>query len=182
MCCEMPADTDELLASPIEVRRGRRRTIELSLEFGRLVGRVPKRMARSDFEPVLEDMRQELCDRVRSHRVFDDDALQRRADIVARQFLSDQPLGHFEVSFSRRQKKRWGSCTRTEDGGRVRISSRLLGHPNWIFDHLLLHELSHIVHANHGPEFQALLLRSPDHERGQGYLEALESLDLLGTD
>ncbi len=175
----MPVDTDGLLSQSIDVRRARRRSVELSLEAGRLVARVPSRMARRDFEPLLEELRGQLLDRLSRQRVFDDDALLRRAHEVQRRHLRDQVLGSFEVRFSRRQRKRWGSCTRRPGGGRIRISARLIGHPNWVLDHILLHELSHLIHPNHGPEFQKLVQRSPDHERGQGYLEALESVDLL---
>lgn len=191
----MPADTDvrripedpildleKLLHGPIEVRRGRRRSVELSLEFGRLVARVPRRMSRSDMQPMLDGMREELEDRIRRQRVCDDGALTARARQVADRYLHDQVLGPYEVSFSRRQKKRWGSCTREQGLSRIRISSRLRGHPNWIVDHLLLHELAHLVVDNHGREFQRLVRRSPDHLRGQGYLEALESLELFGLD
>jgi len=175
-------DLDRLLRRPIEVRRGRRRSVELSLEFGRLIARVPRRMSRSEFQPMLDGMRDELEDRIRRQRVCDDEALTARARQVAARYLHDQKLGPYEVSFSRRQRKRWGSCTRAPGLSRIRISARLRGHPNWIVDHLLLHELAHLVVDHHGQDFQRLVRRSPDHLRGQGYLEALESLELLGLD
>jgi predicted metal-dependent hydrolase len=40
-----------------------------------------------------------------------------------------------------------------------------------------VHELAHLVHASHGPEFWALVNRYPKTERARGYLMALGGLD-----
>ena len=177
----MPAVT-ELLRGSIEVRRGRRRSVELTLEGGVLVARAPHRLPRRELDPVLEELRERLERRLRARRVFDDDALGRRARAVVRRHLADQTLPPYGVRFSRRQRKRWGSCTVHADRGEIRISALLQGHPNWVLDHILLHELAHLVVSDHGPRFQRLIERSPDHDRGRGYFEALESLDLLGQE
>lgn len=172
----------ELLQGSIELRRGRRRSVELTLEEGRLVARAPRRVPRHELDPVLEDLREQLLRRLRRRRVFDDAALEARARRVARLHLSDQRLPPFTVRFSRRQRKRWGSCTVHADCGEIRVSAQLQGHPNWVLDHILLHELAHLVVPDHGPRFQRLIERSPDHDRGRGYFEALETVDLLGQE
>jgi hypothetical protein len=56
----------------------------------------------------------------------------------------------------------------------------LRGHPVWVVEHILLHELIHLRVPNHGKRFQALMRRSKHSERAEGYLEALESLNVLG--
>jgi len=120
-----------------------------------------------------------LWSQLQKQRVFDDTSLERLARKVAAKHLRDIPLPPFQVKFSTRQQKRWGSCTTGTNEGSIRISSRLLGHPIWVLEHLLLHELIHLVVTNHGPDFHALMERCPFQERAGGYLDALETLGML---
>ena len=48
---------------------------------------------------------------------------------------------------------RWGSCTA---GGRIRYSWRLILAPPVARRFVVAHEVAHLVHMNHGPEFKAL--------------------------
>lgn len=184
-----PAPTGQDAGDPfqaaIRVVRERRRTVELALQDGQLVARVPKRISQRELQRTLPALRDSLWGQLRRRNVFDDAALHRRAEQVAATHLSDQRLPSFTVRFSTRQQKRWGSCTvgRTAGGqlaGSIRISARLRGHPGWLLDHLLLHELAHLVVIDHGPRFQQLMRRSPQYERAEGYLEALVQLEQLG--
>jgi predicted metal-dependent hydrolase len=165
----------------IQIIRGRRRSVELWLENGRLVARAPRRMRRADLDPVLASLRRQLWRQLSRRSVFDDEALEARADRVARRLLGDLGLPPFTVRFSSRQQKRWGSCNVEEGRGRLWITHRLIGHPTWVLDHVLLHELIHLVLPNHGPEFQRLLARDPRHDRALGYLEALEHVEQIGS-
>jgi predicted metal-dependent hydrolase len=70
------------------------------------------------------------------------------------------------------QRRRWGSCTFT--AGVIRISSRARDLPRWVLDYLLVHELAHLEHADHGPAFWELVGRYPLTERARGYLMALD--------
>jgi len=175
----MPARTDPF-PRDIDIVPGRRRTVELSLEGGRFVARVPRRIPRRELTPMLAQLRAQLWQRLQSQSVYDDQALAERAREVRARFLADVDLPPFEVRFSRRQRKRWGSCSFDGHRGTIRISAQLIGHPVWVFDHLLLHEIAHLRHANHGPGFQALLARDPQRDRAKGYLEALEHIDRNG--
>jgi predicted metal-dependent hydrolase len=164
----------------IEVRPGRRRSVQLSLEDGRFVARVPARAAGPKLDATLGELRRQLWARLRRESVWTDDDLHDLAREVADAHLSDLDLPPWTTRFSRRQNKRWGSCTFDGREGRVRISAHLIGHPRWVIAQVLLHELIHLVVHDHGPCFQALMQRSPDHDRGRGYLEALESVERLG--
>jgi hypothetical protein len=74
------------------------------------------------------------------------------------------------VVWSGRQQRRWGSCTSSD--GSIRLSNRLASYPSWVLDYVLVHELAHLVHADHGPAFQALVARYPLAERATGFLIA----------
>jgi hypothetical protein len=43
--------------------------------------------------------------------------------------------------------------------------------PRWVLDYVLLHELAHLLHAGHGPEFWAVLDAYPRTLRARGFLE-----------
>lgn len=51
---------------------------------------------------------------------------------------------------------RWGSYTRT---GRILLNPRLIQAPTACIDYLIMHELCHVAHPHHGPEFYQLLTR-----------------------
>lgn len=174
-----PVDTDPFPRA-IEIRRGRRRTVEIALENGRFVARVPARAQGPSLEAMLTRLRAQLWARLRSENVYDEPSLRTRAAHVAARFLGDLDLPPWSVHFSRRQHRRWGSCTFDGSSGRIRISAHLLGHPNWVVDAVLLHELIHLLVLDHGPRFQELLARDPLRDRALGYLEALENLDRVG--
>lgn len=51
---------------------------------------------------------------------------------------------------------RWGSCS---SGGAIRYSWRLVLVPEFVRRATVAHEVAHLVHLHHGPEFHALVAR-----------------------
>jgi predicted metal-dependent hydrolase len=51
---------------------------------------------------------------------------------------------------------RWGSCSAT---GAIRYSWRLILAPDFVRRATVAHEVAHLVHLNHGPDFHALVAR-----------------------
>ncbi len=45
--------------------------------------------------------------------------------------------------------------------------------PDWVVDYVLLHELSHLLVASHGPEFWELLRGYPQLERAKAFLDGV---------
>jgi predicted metal-dependent hydrolase len=164
----------------IEIRRGRRRSIQVSLEDGHFVARIPEQAKGPRLEANLEQLREQLWTRLQRESVWTDEDLSELAREVVREHLSDLDLPPWTVRFSRRQHKRWGSCTFDGKSGRIRLSAHLIGHPRWVIAQVLLHELIHLLVHDHGSRFRQLMQRSPDHDRGRGYLEALETVERLG--
>lgn len=82
---------------------------------------------------------------------------------IAREILAAR-VEHWcrEIGVARRrmtvrsQKTRWGSCT---SDGSISLNWRLVLTPPEALDYVVAHEVAHIVHAHHGPEFQGLLDR-----------------------
>ena len=70
------------------------------------------------------------------------------------------------------QGRRWGSCSYMV--GVIRISDRAARLPEFILDYLLVHELAHLEHADHGPAFWELVNRFALAERARGYLMAID--------
>ncbi len=89
-----------------------------------------------------------------------------RAAVLARRYGLPLPE---RVTWAE-QRARWGSCTPST--GHIRISTRLAAWPPWVLDYVLVHELAHLVHADHSPAFQALVDRYPKAERARGFLIA----------
>lgn len=53
-------------------------------------------------------------------------------------------------------RTRFGSCSAKN---RICFSWRLMEYPEAAVDYVVVHELAHIVHKNHGPQFWALVER-----------------------
>ena len=50
---------------------------------------------------------------------------------------------------------RWGACN--QKTGAICFSTYLLLLPEWCVEHVVVHELAHLIEANHGPKFHALM-------------------------
>ncbi len=149
----------------IELRRGstRRRHVEGVLRGDTLVVSFPPRMARAEAERIADELRGRMERRLGRERID----LVTRARRLARELGLPQPA---RVEWSDRQQHRWGSCTPVDRC--IRVSSRLAAFPSWVLDYVLVHELAHLRHADHGPEFHALVDRYPKAERAIGFLIA----------
>jgi hypothetical protein len=74
-----------------------------------------------------------------------------------------------DIRFVDNMGSRWGSCTVST--GEIRISRTLLRGPTWVLDYVIVHELAHLLHADHSPEFWAAVHRYPRSERAIGFLQ-----------
>lgn len=66
-------------------------------------------------------------------------------------------------------KTRWGSCSAKNN---LNFTWRLIMAPPSIIDYVVVHELAHIEHKNHGPEFWACVKAAiPDYKVYQAWLK-----------
>lgn len=62
----------------------------------------------------------------------------------------------------------WGHCSHH---GNIVISTRLMFAPSWVVDYVLIHELAHLVHHDHSPNFWKLVeLLVPDYRNAEQHL------------
>ena len=62
----------------------------------------------------------------------------------------------------RAQRSRWGSCSRDNN---LNFNWKLIFMPPEVIDYIIIHELAHTVHHNHGPHFHALVAKyCPDYK------------------
>ncbi|GKT12969.1 MAG: hypothetical protein ISEC1_P1961 [Thiomicrorhabdus sp.] len=65
-------------------------------------------------------------------------------------------------------KSRWGSCYAD---GRIQFNWRLLQAPEWVIDYVVVHELCHLVHANHSKAFWDLVCSHyPETPKAKAYI------------
>lgn len=135
-------------------------------------GRVPfngewlqldwKRGARSEVHRLPERLQLTLSSRIRrEENTAARDLLQQwfRAEAEAlliprcRQLAADTGLVPSDIQIGN-WRARWGQCT---SNGAVGLNWRLLQLAPSLQDYVILHELCHLQHMNHGPAFHALL-------------------------
>lgn len=153
------------MALPVDVIRSRKRkkTVHAEVVDGRIRVLVPAWMSKTDEQEYVAHLVEKLEKRYSSAHID----LARRAHTLATRY--DLPLPA-SITWSDVQQQRWGSCTIQTRA--IRISSRLAPWPDWVLDYVIVHELAHLVEANHSPAFHALVNRYPRAERAQGFLIA----------
>jgi predicted metal-dependent hydrolase len=164
----------------VEVRRStrRRRTVSAYRDGERVVVLIPAQFSGAEEREWVDKMVARLA--ARERRGHTDEALYERAQRLAERYLSEHPHAAAPaiVRWVRNQNGRWGSCTPADRS--IRISERIQGFPDWVIDYVILHELAHLVVANHNAQFWALVARYPRAERARGYLEGVSAAAGLG--
>jgi len=155
---------------PVVVIRSskRRKTVSARIVAGQIEVRMPHWMSAAQEREYVSSLVARL-ERQRSAQAVD---LTERAATLARKYGLPRPSA---IRFVGNQQQRWGSCTPST--GEIRISDRLAGFPEWVLDAVVVHELAHLVHLHHTPEFWALANRYPKTERAYGFLIAKQLAD-----
>lgn len=159
----------------VVVRRSarRRKTVSAHWSEDTVVLSVPQSATRREVERwtrelvprVVERRRQEVA---RGALRRSDEHLLERARELSRRHLGGRarPSG---VRWSGRQHARWGSATPAT--GLIRVSAQLQEAPEWVLDYVLVHELAHLIEAEHNRRFRELEARYPLAERARAFLD-----------
>ena len=154
----------------VEVRRSRRRKKTISAEIvgEALVVSIPERMSRAEEHEWVTRMAARMSERRRRDRLNTDDALKRRAGELADLYVDG--VRPADIAWVTTQRSRWGWCAPGE--GCIRLSLALADYPGWVRDYVIVHELAHLIVADHSPRFWRLVERYPLTERARGFLLA----------
>jgi predicted metal-dependent hydrolase len=154
----------------VEIRRSarRRRTVSAYRDGDRSIVLVPAGLPAKEEARLVERMLARLDAKDSRRAAPSDESLGRRARELSRRYLGGRARPR-SVRWSTTQQKRWGSCTPAD--GSIRISVRLHGMPGWVLDYVLVHELVHLLEADHSERFWAEVARYPQAERARGFLE-----------
>jgi predicted metal-dependent hydrolase len=160
-------DASAVAGMEVEVIRSskRRKSVSARIVDGKVVVRMPQWMTRAQEAEYVEAMVAKL---VRQHTAKAVD-LTARATELARRYRLPVPRS---IRFVGNQASRWGSCS--PSSREIRISDRIASFPGWVLDAVIVHELAHLVEANHSPAFHALADRYPKQERAYGFLLAMQ--------
>lgn len=147
----------------------RRRTVAARLRAGVLELLVPAWMPHAERQRWAEIMSRRLQRQAERLRPSDARLAARARSLNERHF--DGRLRWRSIAFAE-MAHLWGSCTFTS--GAIRIARRAATLPDWVLDYLLVHEMAHLEHSDHGPAFREMESHYPLSERARGYLMALD--------
>lgn len=139
---------------------------------------APAHLSDEELAPIVARLTARL-ERRKQRRELDDADLQRIAAELNRRYF-DGKLSWASIAWSAQQNKRYGSCTPADRT--IRISHRLATMPPFVLEYVVMHELAHLVEANHGPRFWRLVNRYPKTERARGYLMAVGMEEVEGEE
>lgn len=157
-------DSAEAVDPTVKVVRSARRKTTVAARFtdGVLHLSIPSWMNEADEARWVEH----FLGRARRQMASDAVDLAGRARAMARRHELPEPT---DIRFVDNMGARWGSCTPST--GEIRIARSLLRAPAWVLDYVIVHELAHLVHPDHGPAFWATVHRYPRAERAIGFLQ-----------
>ena len=162
-----PTAVDESTRLPFTVTvtrsRKRRRSVGAQLVGGTLRLAIPSWMSKAEEAHWIDEMSRRFLRKMSTDR-FD---LPRRTADLARRLDLPAPT---DIRWATDMTARWGSCT--PELGTIRISDRLAAFPDWVVDYVIVHELAHLVVADHDADFWQLVHRFSMSERAVGYLIA----------
>lgn len=166
----------------VELIRSRRRTLGLEVtREGRVIARAPLRASAASIERFVQEhaewirkAQERQQARLAAHPEPDEagqDVLMRRAReelppkvAYYAQRMGLQPTGITITS----ARTRFGSCSAKN---RLCFSWRLMDYPEAAIDYVVVHELAHIMHKNHGSQFWALVEQyMPDYRARRALL------------
>ena len=156
----MSADLRVSTALTVQVRRSRRKTLSLIIfPDGQVEVRCPLHFPQSRLESFVQDklswIERKRQDQTRDIPVLPitDDQIQaadarimQRYELIRSRFETLEPV---RVRI-RDHVGRWGSCSSKKS---IHINRRCASLPAELLDYVILHELCHLAHMNHGQEF-----------------------------
>lgn len=163
------------------IRSPKRRTIEMSIDDElEIVVRAPNSMGRHEIDAFVEKHRQwaEKHTALKKERMEKYAVSEGEEEIIkqnALPYLTERTKYFAEIMGLKPKgvkitsaKKRFGSCSANDS---ICYSWRLMLYPKEAIDYVVVHELAHIVHKNHGQGFYSLIEKYlPDYKERENLL------------
>jgi predicted metal-dependent hydrolase len=142
----------------VEVRASnkRKKTGTAHWSGSRIVVQIPARLKGKERVRFVDELVERLLTQ-RPHNAAGDAALEEHARELAQSYLDG--VEATSVRWVANQRRRWASCS--PSSREIRVSSRLRQCPQWVIDAVLVHELAHLIEADHSPAFYELANRHP---------------------
>ena len=152
----------------VEVRASakRKKTGTAHWSGSRIVVQIPARLRGKERQRFVDDLVERLMTQ-RPQNAAGDASLEERARVLAELYVDQVEAA--SVRWVSNQKRRWTSCSPATR--EIRVSSRLRQCPEWVIDAVLVHELSHLIEADHSPAFYELANRHPRQRECELFLE-----------
>ena len=160
-----------------EITRSKRRksTVSARIDGDTLLVQAPEGIPEAELKAIIDKLGARLVNRQKRRNLNEAKGLAQRAQELNKQYFKGA-LRVASIEYVTNQNRRFGSCSpRTRE---IRISHRLATVPPWVRDYVIVHELAHLVHANHGKRFWSLVNKYALSERARGYLMALGMEDI----
>ena len=166
-----------------ELIRSDRKTVSLEVtKDGHVRVRAPRRLQQAQIDRFVAEHRQWLQEALRRQQARQEAHPEPDAQEICRlKHLAEELLPKKAAAFAKQMgvaytgititgaKTRFGSCS---PKNRLCFSWRLMQYPEEAIDYVVVHELAHLVHRNHGPEFHALVAAIlHDHKQRRALLK-----------
>ena len=171
----------------VEVRASakRKKTGTAHWSGSRIVVQIPARLKGKERARFVDELVERLLTQ-RPQNATGDAGLEERARVLAELYLDGVEAS--SVRWVANQRRRWASCSPATR--EIRVSSRLRQCPEWVIDAVLVHELAHLLEADHSPYFYELANRHPRQGECALFLDGfalglglrIEDADVLDAD
>jgi hypothetical protein len=152
----------------VEVRASakRKKTGTAHWSGSRIVVQIPARLKGKERVRFVDELVERLLTQ-RPQNSSGDAELEERARVLAESYLDGVEAA--SVRWVANQHRRWASCSPASR--EIRVSSRLRQCPQWVIDAVLVHELAHLIEADHSPAFYDLANRLPRQHESALFLD-----------
>lgn len=152
----------------VEVRASTRRkkTGAAHWSGSRIVVQIPARLRGRERRVFVDELVERLLVQ-RPLAAGSDATLEERAGVLAEVYVDG--VRPASVRWVTNQGGRWASCTPSTR--EIRVSSRLRQCPDWVIDAVLVHELAHLIEADHSAAFYEIANRHPRQGESALFLE-----------
>lgn len=161
---------------PVRIKRShrRRRTVSATWSGDTMVVSLPGHFTAREEREWVPRMISKLETRQSAGQkrlAAGDGELMARAVALSERYIDGAPKPS-SIRWVSNQNGRWGSATPASRT--IRISDKLADMPVWVVDYVILHELAHLIEADHSAAFWRLLRSYPELDRAKGFLHGVD--------